>query len=625
MHLTRRTLLTAAAGLPFAAHAAAPRIKLRLLETSDLHMFVADHDYYRDKPDATVGLCRVATVIEAARAGAANHLLFDNGDIIQGNPLGDYMATPGILKPGTIHPIFRAMNTLGYAAGTLGNHEFNYGLDFLARSLEGLNFPLALANVTKANGGEFLPPTQIITRRLTAEDGSQHEVKIGIIGFVTPGIMIWDRGHLQGRLNAFDIVETAAKIVPGIRPKVDLLIALSHSGISTAPHVTGYENASYHLAGVPGFDVIFTGHSHRVFPGPDYKDAGGIDSQAGTLAGIPATMPGFWGSHLGVIDLTLEHDGKRWRPTTHTAASTPIYRRDNGKIVPLVEPTRAISEEIRAEHEATRVWVAKPVGETTAPLSTRFAFIGDTSVMDLINAAQLWYARDLLANTPHATLPLLSAAAPFKSGYTPDNYVDIAAGPLAIRDLAEIYLFANTLAAVRVPGHTLKAWLEKSASIFNTIEPLSRAHQFLIDRHVPGYNFDLIAGLSWEIDVTATPNSRIKNLSFAGKPLDPAQEFVVVTNNYRADGGGSIPGLDGKTTILRAPDLNRDALIRYVEQVHTVSPVPLSPWRFAPIGHQVTVVLETAPDAERVPAGLLPGRRTGVNQAGFSRFQLQMT
>lgn len=641
--LTRRAVLAGSgAGLPLLAGAGAAaggaRIKLRLIETSDLHMFVADHDYYRDRPDLTVGLCRVASLIAAARAEAPNSLLFDNGDIIQGNPLGDFAARPGALAKGAVHPIFRAMNTLDYDAATVGNHEFNYGLDFLERALEGVRFPFVCANVTRAKGEAFLPPHLILERRLRAEDGSVHLLRIGVIGFVTPQIMVWDRAHLEGRLLAQDIVETAASVLPGLRARCDVVVGLCHSGISAAPRVNGFENAAFHLAGVAGFDAIFTGHSHRVFPGPDYAataGAGGIDSTNGTLAGVPAVMPGFWGSHLGVIDLELAHDGVRWSVAGHGAAARPIYRREAGKVVALVEPARAITEEIREAHEATRVWVSQPVGRTARPLSTRFALAGDTSVMDFINAAQVWYARGLLTGTPHEAVPLLSAAAPFKAGFTPDAFIDLPAGPIAIRDLAEIYLFANTLSAVRITGAMVGEWLERSAAVFNRLDPALESVQPLVDRRVPSYNFDLISDLSWQFDLSqpvrhgaggavASDVRRVRDLRYRGAPIDPAAEFVVVTNNYRADGGGGFPGLDGSRTVLRAPDLNRDAMIRFVEAVGTVDIPPQSRWRFAGMGRPVKVSLDSAPEAAAAPSWLPGGRREGVSPQGFARFVFEI-
>ncbi len=266
-----------------AAAAAATTIKLRLLETSDLHTFDEDYDYFRDKPDETVGLTKVATLIHAARAEVRNSLLFDNGDTIQGNPLADYVALPGNFPADGIHPTIRAMNTLGYDAATVGNHEFNYGLPLFDAALKGANFPFCSANLLHLDGMPYLPPTLILERTFTAEDGTPQKLKIGVIGFVPPQILEWDKAHLVGHVTTMDIVDSARLHVPALRAQVDLLIALSHSGISTAPRQGGEENASYYLASVPGIDVIFTGHSHRVFPGPDYAGIDGIDAVRGTL------------------------------------------------------------------------------------------------------------------------------------------------------------------------------------------------------------------------------------------------------------------------------------------------------------------------------------------------------
>ena len=640
-HPSRRALLGGlpALGLgsafgisPATAQPGGTLIRLRLLETSDLHMFVADHDYYRDRPDLTVGLCRVAALLEAARAEADNALLFDNGDIIQGNPLGDLAARPGELGAGAVHPVFRAMNLLGYDAATVGNHEFNYGLDFLERALGGARFPFVCANVTRADGGAFLPPSLVLQRRLRASDGTMHDLRIGVVGFVTPQIMVWDRTHLEGRLLAQDIVDAAAAVLPGLRAQCDVVIGLCHSGISAAPRSNGFENAGLHLAGVPGFDAIFTGHSHRVFPGPDYTSGRGIDAVAGTLAGVPAVMPGFWGSHLGVIDLELRRDGGRWAVTGHAAAPRPIYRREAGRVVPLVTPRAEIVEEIRGAHEATRAWVSQPVGRIGQPVSSHFALAGDNAVMDFINAAQLWYAKPLLAGTPHEGLPMLSAAAPFKAGFTPDAFVDLAAGPIAIRDIAEVYLYPNTVAAVRVSGATLLEWLEKSAGVFNRLDPLVAGPQALIDRRVPSYNFDVISGLSWTLDLTRPARygvsgvplgegHRVRDLRYGGQPVDPAAWFIVVTNNYRADGGGGFPGLNGSNVVLRAPDPNRDAMIRFIESRAQTDVAPLSRWNLSAPG--VTASFETAPEVTAAPAWL-KARRTGTSEAGFARFLIEL-
>ncbi len=276
------------------------------METTDIHVHVFPYDYYADKPRDTVGLSRTASIINEIRSEATNSILVDNGDFLQGNPMGDYIAYERGMKEGDAHPIITAFNTVGYDAATLGNHEFNYGLDFLEKSLASAEFPVVLANVSKAQGATprddktLIKPYAIIDREIEMGDGTKHSIKIGVIGFAPPQIMNWDRKHLEGNVQARDIVETARAYVPEMKEQgCDLVIALSHSGIGDANHVDGMENASVVLAGVDGIDALVTGHNHLVFPSPTFSDRPGIDVEKGTLMGKPAVMGGFWGSHLG--------------------------------------------------------------------------------------------------------------------------------------------------------------------------------------------------------------------------------------------------------------------------------------------------------------------------------------
>ncbi len=646
--VTRRAMVlaTTAGALAAAAQAAPPpMVKLRLLETSDLHMFVYDYDYYAARQDNTVGLAKVATLLKAARSEARNSLLFDNGDIIQGNPLGDYMALPGHLGPEQVHPMFRAMNLLGYDAATFGNHEFNYGLEFLDAARRGANFPFVCANIETVDGRPFAPPTIVLRRQVTDEAGQPHILRIGVIGLVTPQIMVWDHARLEGRIRTSDIVAAARRHVPELRRRCDLVIALSHSGISAAPRQEGEENASLHLAAVPGIDVVFTGHAHRVFPGQDYAsppghDVAGLDAVRGTLAGKPAVMPGFWGSHLGVIDLTLERDqagdaAGSWRIAGFEVEARPIYRRDGRTPVSLAPDDARVLAAAAPEHAATLRWMEQPVGSTTRPINSFFSLVGADPSVSLVNAAQLWYARPLLAATPYARLPVLSAASPFKAGGAgPESFVDIAAGPLDMKDIAGLYMFANTVCAVRVRGAELREWLERACSVFNRIDLQASGPQPLIDAHVPSYMFDVISGLSYGIDLSrprrygpdgrlADPAAhRIVELRHQGEPIDPAGEFVVVTNNYRADGGGSFPGTGADRIVLAAPDLTRDVLVRYVMQHRPITPAAEPVWHFVRPPKPVLLVFDGSPAmAKHLDAH--PGiSRIGDAADGFVRYGL---
>lgn len=623
-----------------ASHPAAalgqPRISLRLLETSDLHMFARDFDYYRDRNDETVGLSKVATLIETERKAARNALLFDNGDIIQGSPLGDYVARPNGLAPGAVHPFFKAMNLLGYAAATVGNHEFNFGLPFLSRSLHGAAFPFVCANVFRVSGASYLPPFTILRRTMRDDDGRPHDLRIGVIGLVTPQIMIWDKAKLEGRLRTTDIVDAAARHLPFLRAHCDLVIALSHSGISGAPRAGGEENASLYLAAVPGIDVIFTGHSHRVFPGPDYAGRDGVDAERGTLNGIPAVMPGYWGSHLGVIDLVMERQAARWAVVDFKVRARPIYQRQGATVISLADANPRIEAAVSADHDATRKWMARPVGRIQRRLTSYFALAGDDSMVNLINAAQVRYAKRLLAGSKAASLPLLSAASPFKAGgLAPDYYVDIPAGPVAMRDVAEIYLYPNTLVAVSVTGAVLREWLERSCCIFLQVDPATDGPHPLIDRRLPAYNFDVLSGLTWQIDLRQPPRydpagrvdqpdvHRITDLRYNGEPLDPGASFVVVTNNYRADGGGGFPGLAKAEVVLRAPDANRDTVLRYLTEEADLPVDPTPAWRFAPLGG-VTVTFESAPAARSLSAERSAVRWLEAADGGWDRFALTL-
>ncbi|MBT8408811.1 MAG: metallophosphoesterase, partial [Alphaproteobacteria bacterium] len=364
--MSRRSFLatgTATAGLtllhPFSANAAAGQAHLRIMETTDLHVHVFPYDYYSDRPIDTVGLARTASIVEEIRAEATNSMLLDNGDLIQGNPMGDYIAYERGMKDGDLHPIVEAMNVVGFDAATIGNHEFNYGLDFLLKSTAGADFPWVLSNIATKQGAAprddttLYKPYVILDRTLTDGSGQEYQIKVGIIGFTPPQVMNWDRRHLEGNVQARDIVETARAWVPEIKEAgADIIIALSHSGIGPDAHTDGMENASVPLAAVDGIDAIMTGHHHLVFPGPKYETTAAVDPEAGTLHGKPATMGGFWGSHLGLIDLMLETDGGAWKVVSFESSTRPISQRNEDRsITALVESQGDVLAAVQQEHD----------------------------------------------------------------------------------------------------------------------------------------------------------------------------------------------------------------------------------------------------------------------------------
>ncbi|WP_077641117.1 bifunctional 2',3'-cyclic-nucleotide 2'-phosphodiesterase/3'-nucleotidase [Salinivibrio sp. IB574] len=635
--------LLAASGSAFA-----DTVNLRVIETTDIHTNVMDYDYYKNKPSQKIGLVRAATVVKQARDEAQNALLVDNGDLLQGSPMGDYMASKGI-KPGEVHPVYKTMNLLDYEVGNIGNHEFNYGLAFLKESINDANFPYINANVFDAETGEhYFDPYLIKEYQLKDEDGDSHTIKVGYIGFVPPQIMTWDKANLEGKVIAKDIKQTAEKLVPEMKAKgADVVVAIPHSGVSQAPYKAMAEDSVYYLSEVDGIDAIAFGHSHAVFPSDDFANIPGADIEKGTINGVASVMAGRWGSHVGVIDLKLEQVDGQWQVVDSEAHARPIFDRTSGKA--LVDADKTLLNAVEKDHNATREFVNQPIGQANDVMYSYLALLQDDPTVQIVNLAQQDYVERMIQGDPDlAELPVLSAAAPFKAGgrkNDPSNFTEVEAGQLTFRNAADLYLYPNTLVALKVSGAELTQWLECSAGQFNQINPNAKQPQTLVNWDgFRTYNFDVIDGVEYQIDITqparydgdcneVNPDaSRIVNLTYQGKPVDPEQTFLVATNNYRAY-GAKFPGTGSDHIAFAAPDENRTVVANYISRVSDekgqVTVSADNNWSIAPIKGDAIVHFETSPREKAAQFIEQKGRwamtKAGKDDVGFAVYRVDLS
>lgn len=636
-----------------AASRAAPdgsAVSLALLETTDLHSNVLSYDYYRATPEPTLGFERAATLIDEARSEYPNTMLFDAGDTIQGTVLAEYQARVAPVACSEELAVYRAMDALGYDGGTIGNHEFNFGLPFLAQvtgtpmnvsgvsaqRCAGPHYPLVLSNVySDADQQPVFRPWAIVTKTFTATlpDGRTQPVslRVGLLGFTPPQIVNWDRANLQGRVHVSGVVEAAQRWLPELQAQhPDIVVALIHGGPDASPYSSDLENAAWHLAGVPGIDALMMGHMHQPFPG-SFASMPDVDTERGRIRGVPAVMAGFWGKYLGIVHLDLRRDDGRWQIDRAAAHSEvrPICKTPKD----CVAPDPRIAPLVQAAHDGAIAYLQSPIGSVAFRLSSYFVEVGDSSTLAVVNTVQRDYVRDWLAreHPEWRDEPLLSAASAFKTGFAgAGDYTDIAPGTVSLRSAADLYLFSNQMMAVRIDGATLRRWMELSAQRFKRIDPKDAAPQALFNDHFPSYNFDQFAGdgLRYVIDPSRPIGQRVTSLTLNGTPIADRQMLIVATNSYRAVGSAAFPALDGSQTVLSAPDTIRELIVSWLHEHPQLQRTQLLPraWRFAPLKTQAPLSFVSA-SGKGVIAGEAGLRNVGELQDlgdGRARYRIDL-
>lgn len=491
-----------------------------IVATTDVHGRVLGWDYVRDQA-APGGLARAATALETLRARYPGMVvLVDAGDLLQGNPFATYYAR---VEPRPPNPIVDALNALQYDVVTPGNHDFDFGVEFLRRAAAQATYRYVSGNVYDSAGAPMFPQTVTIQRGA---------VRIGVTGFTTPGVMLWDRSQLAGKVSVRRIGAAAPAALAQLAA-ADLKIVLTHSGFGAASYDTtgvGAENDAASLASVnPKPDIVIVGHTHR-----EVRDT--------VINGVHFVQPKNWAQSLAVIHVWLQRD-----------AASGRYRvsRLQSDLLPLaaVAENQRFARRFDAVQQAARLWLGTPIGRAGPGFDARLTRAQDTPLLDFINEVQRRQAG-----------AQLSAAAAF------DVQAGLPQGELHQREVSGIYPYENTLRAVKISGQQLREFLEHSARYYRSYAP----GQPLINDSVPGYNFDVVSGVVYNIDLSRPAGQRIRGLAYEGKLVQPTDSFTMAVNSYRQAGGGGYSMLARAPIVYDKGEDIRELLVNEIRRVGTL-------------------------------------------------------
>lgn len=517
------------------------RVHVVVLGTTDQHGNLFPVDYYTDKADNR-GLAKLSTLIKQVRLENKNVVLIDSGDTIQGTPL-EYYHNKKNNSPAD--PMMLAMNALQYDSMTVGNHEYNFGLQVLEKARGEAKFPWLSAN-TYNKGTNQTHYTPYIVKEVAG-------VRLAVLGLTTPGIPNWENAPNYAGLEFREPLSEARKWVPILRRKelADVVIIAMHMGLEedlntgeTNPGQVANENRAIAIANqVPGVDLIFMGHTHRDVPSL-------------VVNGVQLIQANYWGRQLARVDLYLENQGTGWRVFARAARTIAV----DDRVVPDPEILK-LGESYDRETEG---WLARAIGESAAELTAAQARFSDTAILDLIQRVQL--------ETGKADVSMAAV-------FNPE--ARIAKGPVTVRDIAGLYVYENTLVVLEVTGQQLKDALEHSAKYFRAYES-GKSPAELVDEKIPAYNFDIAEGVTYTLNIAKPFGQRIEDLQFQGKPLGPTQKLRLATNNYRVNGGGGYTMYKGAPVVYRSSVEIRELIIDWVERHQTIPTEPTNNWRIVP-------------------------------------------
>lgn len=550
-------LLLLQAGTKPAAAPQADSAHLVIVATTDIHGHVLGWDDVHDV-EAPWGLSRAATIIATLRAQYPGQVvLVDAGDLIEGSPFATYFARVAPARP---HPIIDALNALDYDAATPGNHEFNFGVDALRGDIADATFRYVSANVlvpatqVERSDTPLFSPNVVVTRA---------GIRVGITGFTTPGVMVWDRANVLGKVKVAPVSQAAPAALAALdRQGVDFKLVLIHAGLGDPSSYdtsgVGPENdAAVLAAGASKPDLVVFGHTHR-----EVRDT--------VVGGVHFVQPGSWARSVSVVHVWFKRVSGKWT-VDHLRAD----------LIPLAG-TAEYQAFVRREapsHDRVRLWAGQTLGTADQGFDARYARAEDTPLIDFVNEVM----------RRHAGADL-SATAAFDPSIA-------FAGEIHNRDLLGLYPYDNTLMAVRISGRQLKAYLEQSARYFRTYAP----GQAVINPAVPGYDYDIVSGVDYQIDLSQPEGQRIRGLLYKGRPVTGVDSFTIALSNYRAAGGGGYDMLKGARVVYDKGEDIRGLLAAEIKRVGNLTAAPYFTRNWSIVGPGYAAVRQAyAPKAAAV-------------------------
>lgn len=513
---------------------------LVVLATTDVHGRLRGWDYYSRRADSTQSLAAAATIVDSVRsAHPGDVVLVDAGDLLQGNPL---LTVASRAARTATHPVIAAMNAMQYDAAAVGNHEFNFGLPLLRRAITQARFPFLSANATAARARDAFPRFTLVRRG---------DLTVGILGATTPGVMVWDRDNVRGRIRYTDIIPALQRAaVDARRAGADVVVAVVHAGLDGAATydtvATGLpsENVVRRIPyEVPGIDLVVYGHSHREM----------VDT---VVNGVRLMQPRNYAASVGAVTLNLTRTNRRWTVTSSTGQSVKVAgHRESAAVLRATE----------AAHVEAMAYVAESIGVTRVTWRADQARTTDVPLTDLVGEVMRRASGAQLAASPAFSLE-----------------AQLDSGTITVASIARLYPFENTLRAVRITGAQLRDYLEHSARYWLTFTPGMTGS--LVNRTIPGFNNDMVVGAEYDIDLTKPAGQRIVALSVSGKPVADGDSFTIALSNYRQTGGGGYAMLANAPLVFESKGDIRDMIVDAVRKAGRLDPADWAQtnWRIVP-------------------------------------------